>query len=365
MRILSMMAQAYPPQQAGGMQIVARDRALDLEGRGHAVALAAALSLRGRTGLRAAAQFARGTYPIARERRDGLALFRVRGIRRRAGAVLDAFAPDAVLLASMDARPIAREISRRGIPLVVCFHDAEIDRWGGGSEGIVARFVSNSRYTASVYERSFGIRSVVIPPPVRSDRYRVPPGQGDSIVFVNPVAEKGLAVALALAAACPDLPFLFVESWVLRRRERRALRDQIRPFPNIRLIPAQADMRPVYAAARLVLVPSRWGEGWGRVASEAQVSAIPVLAASVGGLPEAVGPGGVLVPPDAPPGEWVAALRRMLEPGAYARLSAAAGDHARREDFTFEHAMGRVVAELRAAVEMGPEGASAETETAA
>ncbi len=67
-------------------------------------------------------------------------------------------------------------------------------------------------------------------------------------------------------------------------------------FPTLpgHLVGRTMDTRSVYAATRVLLVPSQWkAETWGRVASEAQFSGIPVLASDVGGSPEAVAPGGV------------------------------------------------------------------------
>ncbi|HEY4275059.1 MAG TPA: glycosyltransferase, partial [Rhizomicrobium sp.] len=94
-----------------------------------------------------------------------------------------------------------------------------------------------------------------------------------------------------------------------------------------------SDMKEVYRRTKILLAPSRLEEGWGRVASEAQYNGIPVLASSRGALPEAVGPGGVLLDPDAPIEDWVAALRRMWDDRAYyAELSAAALRHSDRSD---------------------------------
>jgi glycosyltransferase involved in cell wall biosynthesis len=58
------------------------------------------------------------------------------------------------------------------------------------------------------------------------------------------------------------------------------------------------------------LVPSRWKESWGRVVSEAQISGIPVLASDHGGLPESVGEGGFLLPPDEVDA-WSACLKKV------------------------------------------------------
>ena len=70
-------------------------------------------------------------------------------------------------------------------------------------------------------------------------------------------------------------------------------------------------MADEYAEARILLVPSVWEEAWGRVVTEAQVNGIPVLASAIGGLPESVGPGGILVPPGSDIEVWNAHLREL------------------------------------------------------
>ncbi len=71
-------------------------------------------------------------------------------------------------------------------------------------------------------------------------------------------------------------------------------------------------MKQVYRSAKLILMPSMWEEAWGRVATEAQFSGIPVIASNRGGLPESVGPGGVLLDPDGPLEPWVAGGAQTL-----------------------------------------------------
>jgi glycosyltransferase involved in cell wall biosynthesis len=93
-------------------------------------------------------------------------------------------------------------------------------------------------------------------------------------------------------------------------------------------------MRSVYRDAKLVLVPSRSPEAWGRVVSEAQLSGIPILASNYGGLPESVGRGGILIDPAASLEQWERALARMWDDEAeYERLAELARQHARRPDF--------------------------------
>ncbi len=82
-----------------------------------------------------------------------------------------------------------------------------------------------------------------------------------------------------------------------------------------------------YRAADLVVVPSR-SESFGLVAIEALACGTPVVAADVGGLPVAVGAGGVLVQGH-DPGVWAAVLAELLtDPARRERLGRAGKTHA-------------------------------------
>src|SRR5690606_8931945 len=120
-------------------------------------------------------------------------------------------------------------------------------------------------------------------------------------------------VAFGLAERRPDIPFLFVEAWRLSPDVRRAFRDRAARLPNVEWSERVSDMRTVYRRARIALVPSAWEEAWGRIVTEAQVSGIPVLASDRGGLPESVGPGGLLVDAEAPLEAWADALTRLWD----------------------------------------------------
>jgi glycosyltransferase involved in cell wall biosynthesis len=54
------------------------------------------------------------------------------------------------------------------------------------------------------------------------------------------------------------------------------------------------DPRDFYRVSRLVLMPSLWNESFGRVAAEAMLGGVPVLASTRGALPEVVGEAGLL-----------------------------------------------------------------------
>src|SRR5207253_7079226 len=107
---------------------------------------------------------------------------------------------------------------------------------------------------------------------------------------------------------------------------------------NVVLRPPHREMKKIYGKSKILLTPSLWEEAYGRVATEAQLSGIPVIASARGGLPEAVGPGGLLIDPDGPIDAWVAAIRRLWNDKAhYAELASTAMNHATRPELSFDY----------------------------
>jgi len=89
---------------------------------------------------------------------------------------------------------------------------------------------------------------------------------------------------------------------------------RVRSPAGVRFLGSVHDVRPWYAAADVVVLPSRW-EGLSLALLEALVSGRPVVAAAVAGLAEAVPDGaGELVPPSDPAALAAAILRRLDDP---------------------------------------------------
>ena len=110
-------------------------------------------------------------------------------------------------------------------------------------------------------------------------------------------------------------------------------------------------MKSVYAKTRILLVPSVWQEGWGRVVTEAQLNGIPVIASNLGGLPESVGPGGIIVNPGADLGEWQTALSRLWDDVTqYEMFSKAALEHSQREEIRPERLLKELLEVISALV---------------
>jgi hypothetical protein len=104
------------------------------------------------------------------------------------------------------------------------------------------------------------------------------------VTFVNPCAVKGIAIFLALADAFPGTAFAAVPTWGTNRQDRAALGAR----PNVRLLAPVDDINLLLARTRVLLVPSLWAEARSRIVLEALLRGVPVMAAHVGGIPEAM-----------------------------------------------------------------------------
>lgn len=227
---------------------------------------------------------------------------------------------------------LCRTAIQAGAPAIAYVHHTVLEDLGAPFTHARLAHAASSRFMAGRLRERLGVEAAVLPPLVEPDSYRTETSRR-VVTFVNPIPRKGVEIAFELAARRPDIPFEFVESWILRGRVMRLLQARAAHHGNVRLLRRVDDMRSLYARTRLVLIPSLCEESWGRVATEAQASGIPALAAALGGLPEAVGTGGILLDRAASPAEWEAALARIWDdPAEYARLSRAASEHAARPE---------------------------------
>lgn len=331
MRLLFATAHPHLPQFSGGSQSSTHELALELMERGHSVGVLAALSKAGYIGLRNRILMKLLKRKTIMDRFSGYDVYRKWFVWEDVEEVVAMAQPDVAIVQAMKPVPIAAALTRAGVPTLVYLRDVEFDSLGGDLRQLSGvGYVANSGFTAQRYREAFGIEAMVIPPLFRAERYRVERAP-TNVTFINPHPQKGRDLAFDIARACPDIPFSFVESWPLEGELREAVHRRLRDTPNVTLVPRTDDMREVYRKARILLVPSQWEEAWGRVASEAHFSGIPVIAAARGGLPESVGPGGILVGPEEPLESWVAAVRRLWgDPQAQAEASRAALEYSRR-----------------------------------
>jgi glycosyltransferase involved in cell wall biosynthesis len=160
-----------------------------------------------------------------------------------------------------------------------------------------------SHFVRRYYEQGYKIKSTVLPLPVFQEDFAEPQCRRSFITFINPSPEKGVCafarIAEEISKENRNAPILVVES-------RGKFADvvtmglaggfDLRDRPNIVGLKTTLEMWKVYRHTRLLLVPSVWQEPAGRVAVEAILNGIPVIASDRGGLPETLAGGGYVLP---------------------------------------------------------------------
>jgi len=344
MRLLSVTTYAYLPAGFGGSALSTHDMCLALLERG----------VRPTVLVRAHKDLAR---VLRRNRKDAVAdaafgydIVRAIDAVGYIDRVVDSFDPTVAVVQSGRQIECVKRLIARGVPTIVYVRDVEFDRLSEPyfTHPLVS-YVANSDFTAQAVRRRAGIECAVIPPIVRRASYATESAR-THIVFINPKPEKGVDLVLAVARRLRERAFLIVEAWPLSRWERLKLTIAARMCKNIVLRKPALDMREVYRHARLLLVPSRWSEAWGRIVTEAHCSGIPVIATDIGGLPEAVGQGGILIAPDAGAEAWANAVELLWNDAAvYAGYVQAARTSAERPEIDENVLTERLLAVLSAA----------------
>jgi len=347
MRVLIVTGFKYLPQSKGGAESSTHELVVALRAKGHKVAVLAALMPKHDLVYfwnRSVYRFTGNPSPA--DNLAGYKVYRAWSTNEALEAVCRDFAPEVVAVQSGEPARLTNLSLEFGYRTVLFLRDVEYSTHGGHySAHKNLRVVANSQFTANHFKESFGIDSIVIPPAIDPAKYYVPESKRifDSVLFVNPHPSKGAELAFALAEAHPDIPFLFVESWRLDPEIRDRYLRLAGQRGNIQWLTQQKDMRKVYRRARITIAPSQWQEAWCRVASESHVNGTPVIASDVGGLPESVGPGGVLI--DSSKKElWVAELGKLWnDKAAWKTLSTRATTYSRRSSMKLRHLRERLV----------------------
>ncbi|MGU3390547.1 glycosyltransferase [Sphingomonas sp. M1A8_2b] len=337
LRIVFASGNGYLPEFSGGVQSSTDHLVRQCNAAGHRAWVLAALFGLGPAGLASRIKLKFSRSAVATDHRLGYPVMRAWSPWIAAGDVMRKVRPDVVLVQCQHAVRIGKAFAAHDAPLVVYLRNVEFSELDGDPNDLPgALFIANSQFTAGAYKARFGIDSIVIPPLIDSDRYRTQTTR-EFVTFINPDPKKGLAKALEIAAACPTIPFLFVESWTLSGERLTEMTRVLKDLPNVTFQRRVDDMRTVFSRTRILLAPSQWEEAWGRVASEAHCSGIPVLGSNRGGLPEAIGPGGTVLDYDAPLEKWVSALRELWsDDDAYRKYSDAALGHMQRPEMNPE-----------------------------
>ena len=152
---------------------------------------------------------------------------------------------------------------------------------------------------------------ITITPPVEPSDYEVDNAGAEYITLINCNRGKGVEMFAKVAEYLPNEKFLAVlGSYGVQSPPKAA---------NVTVWPIQEDIREVYKVTRLLLMPSLY-ESWGRTASEAACSGIPVICNDVWGLRENLGTDGIFCTNFE---QWIQEINRMKDKMEYDKASAA------------------------------------------
>lgn len=248
----------------------------------------------------------------------------------------------------------------------------EAARMLGSAARIVCVSESLAERTRSALPTTLADRVRVVRNGIDCERFSPSASEGDAesvhreaplrIVFVGRmIPEKGpdLLIRAAEQLGRSDLEFLLIGSHGFARddpaspyeHELRRLADAAReasgadirfePFVDRTALPA------LLRTAHVLVVPSRWAEPSGLTAAEGLATGLPVIASRVGGLPDVVGPAGLLVDPDDPAALAEAISTLADDQRLRRRMSQRARAHALEHDWSWAWSnLRRVLEEL-------------------
>lgn len=168
--------------------------------------------------------------------------------------------------------------------------------------------IANSRFMQKHLIKKFNINSEIRYPPVNKRKFRdlkIEKSRRRYVTFIGgDNAMKGYDIILKISKKMPRTEFLIVGDYKKRYQKK-----------NIVFLPWQKDVIEIYKKTKILLVPSRWHEAFGRVVLEANNLKIPVLTSNKGGLPEANKDKSLIVNDLEDINLWVKKIYRILKDG--------------------------------------------------
>lgn len=305
MRILMAQNSLYYPAHGGGDK---SNRLLmeALAARGHTCQVVARINVFGEQEHERylAALAARGVFPhsaggVVRFARGGVDVHVVTNTNLRAHftSQMETFLPDAILTSTDDPAQVLLEVALQAetarvfylarATLPVPFGPDCAFPSPAKTERIRAadRVVGVSEYVAAYFRQHAGIDAVHVPISLLEPEewLELARFENEFVALVNPCAVKGIAIFLALADAFPATAFAAVPTWGTTRQDYAALRER----PNVSLVDPVDNVDELFRRTKVLLVPSLWAEARSRIVLEAMLRGVPVMAANVGGIPEA------------------------------------------------------------------------------
>ena len=172
--------------------------------------------------------------------------------------------------------------------------------------------IYNSEWLKELLNYKFS--NFIVTPPVDYNYYDVgnEPEKSEYITLINLNENKGGKIFADIARAMPHKSFLGVLG---------SYDEQItQTLPNVTYVPNSPDIKQWYAQTRILLMPSKY-ESWGRTATEAMCSGIPVICSDTPGLRENCEKGGIFIKNRDNVKEWVEAITKLDDKKTYSWAS--------------------------------------------
>lgn len=255
----------------------------------------------------------------------------------RVGQRVDAYSWADIVITHLDYTQFTIVMAKAaGRPLIHFVHNdipyASIQNNFGGVSAVY-----NSQWIAD--KIGYDIPGTVLHPPCNMDFYTTEgnPHKREFITLISLNERKGGYLFYQIAKAMPDRKFLGVmgsydNPGPLMKTQVEIINELIQ-LPNFTLVANTPDILSTYRKTRLLLMPSDY-ESWGRTATEAMCSGIPVICTPTPGLEENCQDAAAYVGkpiPECNPGdaqvdigtasEWVEAILSFDTPDTYNKYS--------------------------------------------
>lgn len=186
--------------------------------------------------------------------------------------------------------------------------------------------ICNSESTRKINKKYIDKDSFVVYPAVEINKVKTKSKKQEYITFISPDRVKGLDIVLELADRLPKKKFL-----VLGYTTQDVM-EELKKRKNITYIFRVKDIRSVYQKTKILIVPSLWQEGFGMVVVEANSNGIPCIVSNKGGLPEALGNGGIVIEQPKNIEVWIEAIESLDNKKLYNKISKNGIKHANKFD---------------------------------
>jgi len=260
------------------------------------------------------------------------------------------FKPDVILTQLMWSNVALKLAKKHSIPSImrVCKVPLELDLTKD-SKYAPTEIISISNSVKEYVLKHWNRESNIIKPLVEIDNYIIKkedfdPSKNNLIFMFNPLQRKGGLIFKEIAKKLPFEKFGTVLGWSSLKDNKNSdnfsgeyikritesegstfggsLPSYVNfdDYENVKIFPSENDPKVFYEQMKILLIPSQWEEAFGRVAIEAMINGIPVIASNFAGLKDSVGDGGILIERDNVKG-WVNEILKFNNIGYYKEVS--------------------------------------------